>query len=64
MSVCYSNQVKVGLREYKKSLRTYPISKERAVYKTNAMKTALANVGINPTIHPICNSQDLGQIII
>ena len=64
MGVFYSKQVKGGLKEYEKSLKTYPISKERAILKVRALKLALRNVGVNPNVNPICLQQDLGQTLL
>lgn len=64
MSIYYSKRVLKGLNEYKKALVSYPILKERAIRKTNAMKVALSNVAQSPTSNPICTQQDLGQKIV
>lgn len=63
MKVIFSTNVKEDLKEYAKSLKNYPISKERAKDKRSAMIASLKKVGLNPTAFPICRYKNLGQAL-
>ena len=62
MKVLFNINVKTNIKEYVKSLKSYPISKERA-RKKNKMMKALKNVGVAPMAYSICKYKDLGQTL-
>ncbi len=61
MAVIFSNNVKNALDLYRKSLRNYPISRERALKKFDNMVCALNNLDTSMSTPPICLYKDLGQ---
>ena len=61
MVVYISNDVKKELNNYRKSLRNYPISRERATKKYNDMADALLSLGNDQTHCTPCVHKDLGQ---
>lgn len=61
MVVFVNNNVKEGLQKYKKALRRYPISRERATEKYNNMVEALLMLGNDQTHCKPCVHKDLGQ---
>ena len=61
MVVYVSNKVKKELQQYRKSLKNYPISRERATEKYNNMVDALLSLGNDQTHCKPCVHKDLGQ---
>ena len=68
MKTQYSSDVKNTLKEYAKSLKKYPISKERRNQKVRQLKQYLRNTikqtseNIGTYSFPICKYEDLGQV--
>lgn len=60
MEVIFSNEVKRALEEYRKSLKLYPISIDRAHEKYESMVNFLSELR-NSYALPICMYKDLGQ---
>lgn len=61
MVVFVNNNVKEELQKYKKALRRYPISRERATEKYNNMVEALLMLGNDQTHCKPCVHKNLGQ---
>ena len=61
MVVYVSNSVKTAMNAYRRSLRKYPITRERAIEKYNLMVNALLSLGDNHINCRPCVHKDLGQ---
>lgn len=61
MKVVLSEEVKLGIAEYKESLKKYPISRKRREEKVRAMRRTLAKLG-GKARFAVCDKEDLGQI--
>ena len=61
MEVIVSNNVKTALEEYRKSLKNYPISLERAHKKFANMISALQALGTAISTPSVCMNKDLLQ---
>lgn len=67
MRVKYSNDVKLTINEYTKSLKQYPISKERRNQKIRMLRNFMRNTirtvceSVGNTSYPQCKFIDLGQ---
>lgn len=62
MEVIFSNEVKRALEEYRKSLKLYPISIDRAHEKYESMVNFLSELRNSITVPPLCTFKDLGQV--
>ena len=61
MEVIVSNNVKTALEKYRKSLKNYPISLERAHKKFSNMISALQALGTAISTPSVCMNKDLLQ---
>lgn len=61
MEVVFTKDVVGTLNAYRESLKTYPISSERAHQKCDALMAALESLGSLPMTPPICMHRDLLQ---